>query len=299
MFTDQRSYRTGFEISKKSILIFVNLCLNFTFLILAVSAQSKIAVLTPEKNALSQDFAVRLASSLAENFKVFDASLSDAAFRAAIYEKPFNLSLAEAKNIGAAIGGDYFLLVRADTQRRYSFEKKDFYESYAAVYAVSSRTGRLVFWKLTNSETETAEKSQRKLFDSTNDLSAEISDRLKLVAKEELNEKPNVKLEELPTENSEDAKNFRPPLPYKRIKPEYTRLANLYGVEATVDAEVEVDENGKILKTEIVRWAGFGLDESVVETINKMQWRAASRNGKNLPIRVLLRYNFKKIEKDE
>jgi TonB family protein len=191
------------------------------------------------------------------------------------------------------------LLVRADTLRRYSFEKKDFYESYAVVYAVSSRTGRLVFWKLINAETETAEKSERKLPDSINDLSAELSDKLKVVAKEESNEKPAVKLEELPAENSPEAKNFRPPLPYQRVKPEYTRIANFYSAEATVDIEVDVDENGKILKTEIVRWAGFGLDESVSETVRKMQWRAASRDGKTLPFRVLLRYNFKKIDRNE
>lgn len=267
--------------------------------LLAVSAQPKIAVLVPEKNAHSQTFAEKLETSLLKNFKVLDASLSESAYRSTAYEKPFNLSLAEAKTIGAAIGCDYFLLVKADTLRRYSFEKKEFYESYAAVYAVSSRTGRLVFWKLTSAEEKIAGESESKLLDSIKNLSAEISGKLKVADKEEPNEKFVAKLEELPAENSPEAKNFRPPLPYKRIRPEYTRIANLYGVEATVDAEVEVDEDGKILKTEIIRWAGFGLDESVAETIRKMQWRAASRNGKTLPLRVLLRYNFKKIEKDE
>ncbi len=267
--------------------------------LLTASAQSKIAVLVPEKNAQSQIFAEKIESSLSKNFKILDASLSETAYRSAKYEKPFNLSLKESKNIGAAIGCDYFLLVKADTLRRYSFEKKEFYESFAVVYTVSSRTGRLVFWKLINSEAETVEKSEKKLFDSINDLSAELSDKLKLAAKEELSEKNAAKLEELPAENSPEAKNFRPPLPYKRIKPEYTKIANLYSVEATVDVEIDVDENGKILKTEIVRWAGFGLDESVTETIGKMQWRAASRDGKTLSLRVLLRYNFKKIEDEE
>jgi len=286
---------------KKSVFICVYLWLIFLsfFLnspLLAASGQSRVTVLVPEKNTQSQTFAEKLEISLSNNFKVLDSSLSETAFRSAKYEKPFNLSREESKNIGAAIGCDYFLLVKADTLRRYSFSKKEFYESYAVVYAVSSRSGRLVFWKLTNGEAETAEKAERKLFDSMKDLAAEISDKLRTTSKEEPNEKPNAKLEELPAENSPEAKNFRPPLPYKRIRPEYTRIANLYGIEATVDAEINVDENGKILKIEIVRWAGFGLDESVTETIYKMQWRAASRNGKTLPLRVLLRYNFKKIE---
>lgn len=284
---------------QKYALICVNLWLFFFAFSSNAWSQSKIAVLVPEKNVLSQSFAEKLETSIAGNFKIINASLSDVAFRAGNYEQPFNLSLAEAKNIGAAIGCNYFLLVKAESLRRYSFEKKEFFESYAAVYAVSSRTGRLVFWKLVNGEAETAEKSEKKLFESVNPLSAEVSDKIKLSAKLETGEKSVLKLEELPAENSPEAKNFRPPLPYRRIKPEYTKIANLYSVEATVDAETEVDENGKILKIEIVRWAGYGLDESVVETINRMQWRAASRDGKNLPIRVLLRYNFKKIEKDE
>ncbi len=301
MDADKRRYKTNFQISKKSAsicvhlrLIFLSFFLNYS--LLAISAQTKIAVLIPEKNAQNQTFAEKLETSLSKNFKILDDSLSETAFRSTAYEKPFNLSLAEAKNIGAAIGCDYFLLVKGATQRRYSFSKKDFYESYAAVYVVSSRTGRLIFWKLMKSETKVAKESESGLFDSINDLSAELSGKLKTVAEEESNEQSASKLEELPPENSPEAKNFRPPLPYKRIKPEYTTIANLYGVEATVDVEIDVDENGKILKTEIARWAGFGLEESVIETVNKMQWRAASRNGKTLPIRVLLRYNFKKIE---
>lgn len=259
-------------------------------------AQQKIAVLIPEKTYQSQIFAEKLGNSLTKDFKVLDDSLSAAAFRSASYEKPFNLSLEESKNIGAAIGCDYFLLIKAENQRRYSFEKKEYYESYAVVYAVSSRTGRLVFWKLAGSEAETTEKAEKKLFASINNLSAEISDQLKTTTTDELNEKAAQKLEKLPAENSLEAKNFRPPLPYRRIKPPYTRLANLYTVEATIDIEIDVDENGKIRRTEITRWAGFGLDESVDKTIRQMNWKPADRDGKSLPMRVLLRYNFKKIQ---
>lgn len=259
----------------------------------------KIAVLVPEKTYQSQVFVEKLEYSLSNNFKILDDSLSETAFNSARYEKPFNLSREESKNVGAAIGCDYFLLIKAENQRRYALEKKEYYESYAVVYVVSSRTGKLVFWKLISREAESVEKAEKKLFASTDDLSAEISDQLKIVTKDELNEKAAPKLEELPAENSPEAKNFRPPLPYKRIKPPYTRLANLYRVEATVDIEIDVDENGKILNTRIVRWAGFGLDESVDKTIRQMNWKPADRNGKSLPMRVLLRYNFKKIEEEE
>ena len=61
---------------------------------------------------------------------------------------------------------------------------------------------------------------------------------------------------------------------------------------------VDLDANGNILRTDVVRWAGFGLDESVEKTVRSMNWRPAERNGKTLPMRFLVRYNFKKIEKD-
>ncbi len=258
----------------------------------------KIAVLTPEKNNLSESFAEKLENSLAEKFKVLNSSLSEAAFLSSNPEKPFNMTADEAKIIGEAIGCDFFLLVKSENLRRSSFEKKDYFESYTAVYAVSSRTGRLVFWKLKTFNGYNPKDAEKLLFDSTAELAKEISERLPNVSKDELNEKP-AKLEEIPDENSTDAKNFRTPLPYKRISPPYTAIANLYSVAATVDIEADFDENGKILRTNIVRWAGFGLDESVAETVRKMNWRPATRNGKALPIRVLLRYNFKKLDKEE
>lgn len=270
------------------------------FFFVSVSfAQSKIAVLIPEKTYQSQIFVEKFASSLSTNFKILDDSLSETAFRSAEHKKPFNLSLEDAKNVGAAIGCDYFLLIKAENQRRNSLVKGEYYESYAVVYAVSSRTGRLVFWKLISREAETSEKAEKKLFDSVNNLSVEISDQLKIITNDELNEKAASKLEELPAENSPEAKGFRPPLPYKQITPTYTRLAYLYSVEATVDIEIDVDETGKIRRTKITRWAGFGLDESVDKTVRQMNWKPADRDGKTLPMRVLLRYNFKKIEKDE
>ena len=275
----------------------LRLCAFALILFFPVSAQ-KVAVLTPEKTALSESFAESLKASLKENFKVLNSSMSEAAFLSAGVEKPFNMSAEEAKIAGAAVGGDYFVLVKSENLRRFSLEKKEFFESYAAVYAVSTRTGRLVFWKLNSFQGFEAAAAQKLLLDSSAALAKELSAGLSRIFKEEPGEK-RAALEEIPEENSPDAKDFRPPLPYRRISPQYTPLANLYSVAATVDAEVDFDETGKVLRVEIVRWAGFGLDESVAETIRKMNWRAAARAGKPLPVRALLRYNFKKIEKED
>ena len=73
-------------------------------------------------------------------------------------------------------------------------------------------------------------------------------------------------------------------------------MAYLYSIAATVEILVDLDAAGKITITAIVRWAGYGLDESVETAVRAMNSRPADRNKNTLPRRVLLRYNFKKTE---
>lgn len=256
--------------------------LSFGFF--SVSAQ-KLAIIAPEKSSVTE----KLLPELSDKLKALDSDLVKTAFRAAAYENIFNLTNSEAKTIGEALGCDFFVLLKAETQRRNSSLKGDYFESYAVVYLVSSKTGHLIFWKIYIFEDETDKFSGQKLFDGINLMTADIKDKLK----DEIIEKLNI------AEFTEDDKLLRSPLPYKRIKPAYTVLANLYSIAATVDIEIDLNEKGEITRTEILRWAGFGLEESVVETVKKMNWRPALKDGKPLPIRVLLRYNFKKIEKDD
>lgn len=269
------------------------------FLTLATSVfAQRIAVISSTKTTQVAVIKSNLEDSLSQKHKIINGDLAESVFQSANFENPYNLSTEEAQNLGNAVGCDYVLLLKGENLRRTSLAKPEYYESYLAVYVVSSRTGRLIFWKLKSEEAENAKTANENLFAVINDLASEISMNISLANKNEIVEVlPNVA--ELPDENSPEAKNFRSPLPYKRIRPVYTSLASSYGIKATVDALVDLDENGKITRIGITRWAGYELDESVIKTINEMQWRAAFVEGKPLPIRVLLRYNFKKIEKED
>jgi len=282
-------------IGGKSSFIFVPL--TILLLTFVVSGQ-RIAVLTPDKTEKSVNFAESLENHLSDKLKVLDDSMSESAYSSAVPATPFNLTTEESKRIGSAIGCEFFILLRAATQRRSAFGRAEYYESYAAVYVISSRTGRLVLWKLPRFEAAKPDIAENMLTDSVASLAVEIADKTRLALKLELTEPAPPTTEEVPDANSPAAKNFRPPVPYRRVKPEYTAEAALYDVSATVDLLVDTDANGTILRTEIVRWAGFGLDESVEKTVRSMNWRPAERNGKPLPMRFLLRYNFKKLEKD-
>ncbi len=278
--------------SRWLVVSFLLLIINWS----VINAYSqKIAVITPEKNPNSQ----LIAAQISEKLNALDADLVEMAIKSQPFENLYNLSTEEAKTLGKAIGCDFFIILKVENQRRTSFAKPLYFESYIVVYLVSARTGRLNFWTLKNFEAETAKLADTKLSISLYQLNHEISEQIKIAKESEIKETPPPKLEELPEENSPEAKNFKSPLPFLRQVPVYRRLANLYKITATVDAVIDLDENGQITRLEITRWAGYDLDESVKEVIRKMQWRPASRNGKTLPIRVLLRYNFKKIEKDE
>ncbi len=178
------------------------------------------------------------------------------------------------------------------------FSRSDYFESYAPVYLVSSRTGRLIFWHLYRFEASKANVATKLLDDSLDLVAGEIERRVKPSFQNEIGGLAMPSMEEVPEEGSMPAKDFRAPVPYRRIKPEYTPEAALYDIKATVDLMVYLDETGKIVQTDVVRWAGFGLDASVEKNVRSMNWRPASRNGKSLAMKFLLRYNFRKVEKE-
>jgi TonB family protein len=104
-------------------------------------------------------------------------------------------------------------------------------------------------------------------------------------------------VEDEPEEGSPSAQHYRPPQPFRRLRPAYTETAERAEAEATVDASVEIGAAGEVRNVEIVRWAGFGLDESVTGTVRRLHFRPAMRDGVAFPVRVLLRYNFRRPPK--
>jgi hypothetical protein len=253
------------------------------------------AIIAPDATVGDTAFAVSMRKAMATRVAVLDLTLSDSAFRAVPSEDPFNLSSETAKNIGNSIGCRFYLLVRTGLQRRSSSERHEYFEAFAVYYLVSSLTGSLTRWSLEKFEENTPEQAMKKLEASIPETAQALIDAaLAADIRERVSE------EGIAIEDASDASNdTRPPLPYRRLRPEYTQLADFYNVAATVDIEVDVSAEGKILRTAVVRWAGYGLDESVDRTVREMQWRPADRKGVTLPMRVLLRYNFRDLEDEE
>ncbi|HMJ09501.1 MAG TPA: energy transducer TonB [Pyrinomonadaceae bacterium] len=261
-----------------------------TFFAAAAHGQ-RIAVITPQPDAVSLTFSEDFAAGLDGGFKILDRSMTETAYESSKPATPFNMTAAEAKSAALVIGCDAFILLRVETIRRSSFDRPEYYESVAAIYGVSGRTGELLFWDLASFEAADQSAAESLRLASAKALGHSTGERIKTARPIEV--RPS--LEETPGMGAGETK---PPVPYRRIKPEYTRTAYLYGVRATVDIEADIDESGKITRTAIVRWAGYGLDESVAAAVKSMNWRPAMRGAKPLPMRVLLRYNFTKVEKE-
>lgn len=268
----------------------------FCLLVLSTIANNAqtIAVLTPDKAVASRDFAGTLSEQLGEKFKVLDDSLAESAYLSVSPDTPFNLTTDQSKRIGTTIGSDALLLIRSATQRRSAFQRAEYYESYAVIYGVSSRTGRLIYWKLQKFEAAKPAEAAKMLSASITSLADEIAPKLKAALKQELNEAALPNFDEVPDEATAE-QDFKAPIPFRRLKPEYTAQAALFDIKATVDAMIYMDEKGTVVAIEPVRWAGFGLDESVDRNIRAMNWRPATRGPKTSAMKFLVRYNFKKI----
>lgn len=264
----------------------------------AITAQ-RIAVVAPAGNAPAASYADALHSTFPKDVRLIDREAAETAIASLGLAQPFNLSSAEAANAGKVVGCDIMLLVRADTVRRSSFERPVYWEAYAAVYLVSCRTGRLALWRLSTNTADDASEAETLLRSGAASLAVDVAGIAAAAFRGEVYGPEKPRLEELPAPDLNASKDFRPPVPFRRIKPEYTDEAFLYDVRATVEIEVDIDASGAITRTEIVRWAGFGLENSVEKAVRSMNWRPAERNGRPLPMRVVLRYNFTKVPKDD
>ena len=243
----------------------------------------------------------RLRSS--EDVRIADADLTRAAAKGIGYSGSLNLSVAEARDLGAALATEFFIIGDAQTLRRSSFQLPVYYESYCTIFVVSTRTGRLLFWERPSFENTEATIAESKLSQYLSD-DAFTQRVLSVIKKSHDDERihrtvlttsPEALIEEAPDdEKAAELQGIRLPRAIRRLRPEYPQTAARAEAEATVDVVADIGADGEVDEIQIVRWAGFGLDESTVATVRQLHFFPAMKNGTPIPMRVMLRYNFRK-----
>jgi TonB family protein len=288
------------------IFIFLFICLHAYYIAAQENAARRtgVAVLdfgTTETGRRAADTLAATLRTQAE-LQVMDRDEGRAAAFGSGYRGSLNMTLEEARNTGSAIGSDFYITGDAQTLRRSPSSGPIFYEAYASIFVVSSRTGRLVMWERPSLEAPTPEEAEQRLLKELTTgerrtrylvaLVRAVEDESRMRALTLAGGAPVI--EEVPEEGSPAAAGVRPPAPYRRQRPAYPDTAKRAEAEATVDVMADIDENGEVSRVEVVRWAGFGLDEETVNTVRRMHFYPAMRDGVAISMRVLLRYNFRK-----
>jgi len=277
------------------------------FLVANCSARNTVSVLDFGSTETGKTVAEKFRGQFraAGDFLVADADLTRSAAIGIGYAGSLNLSLDEARDLGAALASDFYLLGDAQVLRRSSFEKPIYYEAYVSVFVVSARTGRLLEWQRPSFNSDQESKANDLLLAHLPALSQKLLVVMRRASEAERIQRtvvptaPIPLIEEAPDdEKAAAAQGLRLPRPYRRLRPDYPNTAALAEAEATVDVTVDIGADGEVGDVQVVRWAGFGLDDATIATVRQMHFFPAMKNGAPIPMRVLLRYNFRKPPKE-
>jgi TonB family protein len=273
----------------------------------------RIAVLDFGNSPIGRHVTDRLAEVMSSNNRattnrdgapqVIDRDWARAAALGAGYRGSLNLTLQEARDLGSAIGCDFFFLGKAETERRSPADGPPYFESYTAIYLVSARTGKLALWEQPSVKRPTPAEAETVLLQELVAEDARSRYRRQILRAQEDEQAERASaidnnvpvIEALSDDQSNAGNGVQAPRPYRRLKPPYPESAAHAEIEATVDVLVDIDARGEVGRVEVARWAGYGLDQSVVDTVRQLHFFPAHRDGVAIPIRVLLRYNFRKL----
>jgi TonB family protein len=246
----------------------------------------------------------RLSDSLTSvaELTVLDHDQAQMAARGIGYGGSLNMTLQEGRDLGAAIGCDYYIIGESQTLRRSPSNAPLYYESYASIFLISARTGKLITWSRPSFQAATSEAAERLLLAELS--SADVRQRY-LVPVRKAHEDERQQRELAPeaqvpvitdasVEGNQTNPGLRLPRPFRQLHPAYPETAARAEVEATVDVLADLDAEGEVTNVEVTRWAGFGLDEATVNSVRQLHFFPAMHNDTPIPIRVLLRYNFRK-----
>lgn len=251
------------------------------------------------------------ADKLTENFKqtdvlTLDRELVRAAAKGIGYDGSLNLTRGQARDLGATLGCQFYILGDSQTLRRSPATGAFYFESYASLFLVSTRTGNLIVWERPSFTAPDVRQAELQLLAELS--SVQLRNRLRAAIiranDEELKEivfapeSVTPVIEEAPDDDQAAEENrLQLPRPFRRLRPIYPETAARAEVEATVDVLADIDAKGDVTRVQVERWAGFGLDNSTIETVRQLHFFPALRNGTPIPIRVMLRYNFRKPQR--
>lgn len=243
-----------------------------------------------------------LSSKLSSDSRVslIDQAIVQPALKGIGYEGSINMTRDEARSVGSAIGCDFFITGKLEAFTRSDRAAEEHEEAIAGVMIVDGRTGALAVFDFIGEKAATREAAVDSLIKSLANRAGTYIDRLgrfQLARTQPINsgKTPPESIEDIPDEGSALAAGFVPPEFLNRVKPDYADAAERADITATVEATAVFLAGGEVGDIQIVRWAGFGLDESAERAIRQLRFKAATRDGKPVGVRATVRYNFRRL----
>lgn len=84
-----------------------------------------------------------------------------------------------------------------------------------------------------------------------------------------------------------------PPRVIEKVEPLYTDEARLMKLNGTVVLSTVIDEKGRAVDIDLVRGAGFGLDEQAIECVRQWRFAPGTRDGRPVNVRAEIEVNFR------
>ncbi len=255
--------------------------------------------------SLQGDESQAITNQLRELMKthLLDADLTQAALRGAGYQGSLNMSGDEARQLGQALGSDFFVVGKVLETRRAADNQQFFNEAAVGLFFVETRTGRLAHFQWLSEKANTEAAARQQLLAALSTAWPACLQALRAAQQNHQAEIESVgNAAPLPEVIRDDELKPSDKLPsfYQRMKPDYTPQAAALNITATVELEAVFQTDGRVGEIEVIRWAGFGLDEISVATVKKMRFRPAQQNEKAVSLRGLVRFNFRRpVERPE
>lgn len=242
-----------------------------------------------------------LIAALGSDSRVFlvEQSIVQPALKGIAYDGSINMSRDEARKLGSAIGCDFFITGKLETFTRSDRVAEEHEEAIIGLMIVDGRAGVLAAFDFIGEKLATREAAVAALIRTLAMRAGGYVDRMsrfQLARAQVIQSRKSAEsIEDIPDEGSPLAEGFAAPEFLNRVKPEYTDAAERADITAIVEAIAVFRANGEVGDIQIVRWAGFGLDESAGRAIRQLKFKAATREGKPVSVRATVRYNFRRL----
>lgn len=251
-----------------------------------------------ESGEVTKELRRQIGAEVRLPMELIDQELTGVALRGAGYAGSLNLSLTEARGLGQSLGADYFMLGRLIETRRQQGGDLFSFDSLAGLFLVESRTGRLLRFVELNATGSVEAQVHGQLLGK---LPGAWSQMVGAIAEAERSAVEAVPVEAgqagspaVFSDLSEIEGGGTLPVFVRQLKPIYPESAARSEVVATVEVLALFQPDGTVREVEIKRWAGYGLDESAVSTVRQLSFRPATRDGRPVSFRGLVRYNFRR-----